>query len=178
MKKNVILFVGFCVLLIITFLFYFKEDKTNFKTPHLISFEEQQVLKNYDWSLIGLDGDSFNLIVKAKKVIVIKYFSLTNEESKKELDVFNKIYNDFKTKVDFVIIVEDKQPEVRSYLKENDFLFPVCYSLSKPPFEFESKNKSFRSLVISPSGRIVIDNYEPINWDSDEVRDVLNGLTK
>lgn len=178
MKKNIILFASLGVFLFFAVLFFLKENKTDFNKPKLIQFEEQQVLKSYDWSLIGLNGKSFNLIIKRNNVIVIKYFSLSNEDSKKEIELFNDIYEEYKTKVDFLVIVEDSQPEIRSFLEKKEYLFPVCYSLSRPPFEFETEEKDFRSLIVSRKGRIIMDSHEHINWDCDEVRDVLNGLTK
>lgn len=178
MNKKIIFFASFGVLLILAVMFFNKENKSNFKKPSFVSFEEQQVLKDYNWNLIGIEGKSFNTIIKANNVIVVKYFTLSNEDSKKEIELFNAIYEEYKTKIEFLVIVEDKQPDVRKYLQEKEYLFPVCYSLSRPPFKFEPQDKNFRSLIISKKGRIIMDNFEPINWDSKEVRDILNGLIK
>lgn len=178
MNKKIILFASLAVFLILGVLFFNKVDKPDFKKPTFIPFEEQTVLKDYNWSLIGINGSPFNTIIKAKNVIVIKYFSVYNEESKKEVELFNTIYEEYKTKIEFLVITEDKQPDVRMFLKDNDYLFPVCYSLSRTPFKFKPEDKDFRSLIISREGRIIMDNFKPIDWDSKGVRDVLNGLVK
>ncbi|WP_320814451.1 hypothetical protein [Flavobacterium sp.] len=178
MKKKVILFASLGVFLILAVLFFNKENNTNFKKPSFVSFEEQQVLKDYNWNLIGIEGTSFNTVIKRDNVIVVKYLSLSNEDSQKEIELFNTIYEEYKTKIEFLVIVEDDQLKVRNYLKENDYFFPVCYSLSRPPFKFEPQDKNFRSLIVSRKGRIIMDNFEPINWESNEIRDVLNGLIK
>ena len=100
---------------------------------------------------------------------------------------FQKTRKDFKGDVTLVVFPllraskkgpEQTAEEIGNYLKENDYFFPVCYSLSRPPFKFEPQDKNFRSLIVSRKGRIIMDNFEPINWESNEIRDVLNGLIK
>jgi thiol-disulfide isomerase/thioredoxin len=146
--------------------------------PQLISFEEQQVLKDYNWKLIGLTGKSFNLLVKTNNVVVVKYFSISDELCNAEMETFNAVYEEFKTKIDFIVVTNEDQLKVKQYLEKEGYLFPVFYSLSEPPFIIEPQNNIYKSIVVSRKGRIVVDNNFAVNWDCDEIRDILNGLIK
>ena len=179
MKKNILILLGLCSLLMITFFYFNKQSKLSLlNEPQLISFEEQQVLKDYNWKLIGITGKSFNLLVKTNNVIVIKYLSISDELNKAEMETFNSVYKDYKTKIDFIVVTNDDQLKVKKFLEKENYLFPVFYSLSEPPFKIEPQNNIFKSIVVSRKGRIVVDNSEAVNWDCDEIREILDGLTK
>ena len=158
----------------------FLNDKKydNLNKPQLITFEKQEVLKDYNWKLIGLTGKSFNLLVNTNNVIIIKYLSISNDLNKTEMETFNSIYEDYKTKINFIVVTSDDQLKIKKYLEKENYLFPVFYSLSKPPFKIEPQNNIFKSIVVSRKGRIVVDNNVAVNWDCREIRDILDGLTK
>ena len=178
MNKKIL---GIVTVVVLTTILLFScngEKNANLNEPNIISFEEQQVLKDYNWKLIGLTGKSFNLLVKTNNVIVVKYFSISDELCNAEMETFNAVYEEFKTKIDFIVVTNEDQLKVKQYLEKEGYLFPVFYSLSEPPFKIEPQKNIYKSIVVSRKGRIVVDNNLAVNWDCDEIRDILNGLIK
>jgi hypothetical protein len=91
------------------------------------------------------------------------------------LESLKKVYDDYKTKMDFLLLSNDNQTKMIHYLDDNEYYFPLYFYLSEPPKEFEVK-KLPQSYLISKKGRILVDSNEAVNWDSTEFRKVLDGL--
>jgi len=149
-------------------------NSNDLPSPTLYAFEDQKILSNYYWSLIGLSGKSFDMVTKRGNVLLIHFWSIENEESVETLKSLDKLYNDYKTKIDFITITKDNQSNVRNFLDNNNYYFPAYYSLSIAPKPIE--NKIAKTYLISKKGRILIEHEGAANWNSDEVRKVIDGL--
>jgi hypothetical protein len=183
MKKYILIIITFIIVALATF-FVAKDSKifSSFKgmflpEPTYVLFEEQRVLTDYDWSLIGPTAKAKNLIIKENKIVIVKVWSSEGEENEKDLACFNELYNDYKTKVEFVFVTRDEQVPAREFLSKNKYFFPLYFSMSTPP---KPLNISFapQTYVINKKGRIVVDYKGAANWNSKKFREMLDGLLK
>ena len=157
-------------------LFVFIACDKEFPEPKVIQFEKQQVVANYDWKIISPNGNSLNFITKYNKTIFIYHWSVNDKNNIASLKKLEDFYNAYKTKIEFIAIAKDKQPDVRAFLDKSNYYFPVCYSLSIAPKPIE--NKVAKTYLISKKGRILIEHEGSANWNSDEVRKIIDGLLK
>ena len=182
MKKKIV-FISVVIIAVLLLLFLsitnskrLFSNSSDLPSPTLYAFEDQKILSDYYWSLIGLSGKSFDMVTKRGNVLLIHFWSVENKESVETLETINELYEDYKTKIEFIAIAKDKQPDVRAFLDKSNYYFPVCYSLSIAPKPIE--NKVAKTYLISKKGRILIEHEGSANWNSDEVRKIIDGLLK
>lgn len=161
-----------------TFIFFKDYSKvSNLPEPTYIAFEQQQVVPFFDWSLIGPTGKTKNLYIDQGNVMIIHFWDANNPKSVEELEIFQKLYDDYKTKAQFYFVTSNTQVEVRSFIEKNKFSFPVFFSLSPAPKPIENKVIP-STYVLNKKGRIVIDTKFSANWNSENFRKVLDELVK
>lgn len=163
--------------IIISAFFASCNETANLPTPNLVSFEKQQVLTSYDWNLISLNGNTMSLISKENQLNFIHFWDAKSETYDSELKEFNKLYDVYKSKLNFIVVTNNEQPFVRDYLESNSYYFPVYYSLSPVPIPLQPISSS-RSYLISKKGRIVVDNKGLVDWSSQDFKKLLDGLLK
>lgn len=177
MKKTII------VLLVLAigvgaFIFFKNNSKeSSFPEPTYVEFEKQQVVAFFDWSLIGPSGKSKNIISDQDNVMVIHFWDVNNKNAQEELELFQTLYDDYKSKAQFYFVTDNSQVEVMDFIKKNKFTFPVYFSLSPAPKPLENKIIP-STYIINRKGRIIVDTKTAANWNSPSVRKVLDQLVK
>lgn len=149
----------------------------NLKEPKLTSFEKQKVVSDYNWNIISPNGDSYNFIIKQNKVVFVFVWSTKDENIETVLDDLSDLYKEYKTKMEFIFVTKDSQIDVRNFLKSNKYSFPVFFSLSPipKPMNLEESKKGY---LISKKGRVVIEDQGNLNWNSEKIQLVIDGLLK
>lgn len=150
---------------------------SKFPEPNLISFEKQDVLTSYDLKLIESTGRSVNLYANREKIIFLHYWKATDKDVTSDMELIQKLYNDYKLKIEFYFITDDTQPNIRKFIEANNIMFPNYYIGSTPlrPLEFKNSPKSY---LISKTGRIVMIQEGVANWNSDKLRKTIDDLIK
>ena len=110
-------------------------------------------------------------------VILIHLWDLNDSKVVEELESLQTIYDEYKTKAQFYFVTKNKQVEVRNFIKDNGFTFPVFFSLSPIPKPM-SLDSVPATYLLNKKGRIVVDSKVASNWDDDEFRVVMNDLIK
>ena len=110
-------------------------------------------------------------------VILIHLWDLNDPKAVEELESLQTIYDEYKTKAQFYFVTKNKQVEVRNFIKDNGFTFPVFFSLSPIPKPM-SLDSVPATYLLNKKGRIVVDSKVASNWDDDEFRVVMNDLIK
>lgn len=167
----------FLVAVLWTFILTSCDNSTKVPEPKLIPFEDQEVLSSYDFRLIESTGKTINTYANQNKVIFIHYWKPSMENIKEDLDIMQKLYDDYKIKIEFYFITDDTQPKVRSFIEENNLVFPNFYIGGTPPKPLQFENTP-RSYLLSKTGRIVIDQQGISNWNSESVRKTIDDLLK
>ena len=164
MKKTLILL--FLVVVVVATFVLFKgySNSSNLPEPNYIEFEKQQVVSFFEWSLIGPTGKTKNIYIDQGNVMIIHFWDAKNSKSVEELETFQKLYDDYKTKV-------------RAFIEKNKYSFPVFFSLSPLPKPLENKIIP-STYVLNKKGRIIVDSKVSANWNSDGFRKVLDELVK
>lgn len=148
-----------------------------FPEPIFVEFEKQEVIPNYDWKIISPNGISQNFIAKRGKVVFLYKWSQHNEGAVEMLDILNVLYDKYKTKIEFVFVTDDSQIEVREFINEHEYIFPVFFSLSPMPNPIRSED-SLVGCLVSKKGRVVVLDKGLVNWNSKQMNELIEGLLK
>ncbi|MFC4740649.1 TlpA family protein disulfide reductase [Flavobacterium ponti] len=150
---------------------------TKYPEPSFIPFEKQEVLSSYDLRLIESTGRTINMYAKRNKVVFIHYWNTKDKDILDDIKIIEKLYDDYKLKIEFYFITDDSQQNIRKFIKENNLLFPNYYIGSTPlrPLIFNEVPKSY---LISKTGRIVMNEEGVKNWNSKALRKTIDELLK
>lgn len=176
MKNNKIISILIVIVAWTSFVKCSNNNDHNLPEASFIPFEKQQVVGYHDWSLVGPLGDQKNLIADQGNVMLIHLWE-ANESNLEELEVFQELYNQYKTKMQFYFVIEDSQLIVRKFYEEHNFSFPVFYSMSPIPVPMQSDQKPF-TYLINKKGRIIVAQSQKANWNSKLFKETLDKILK
>ncbi|MCB0373048.1 MAG: TlpA family protein disulfide reductase [Muricauda sp.] len=144
-------------------------------SPPIIEKAEQKQLSDYDWKLKDADWNFFNFEKSKGKVIFINLWASWRLPSEAELASIQKLYDDYKGKMDFYIITNENRPPVEAFMEEQEFTFPVTYLIigEKMPIDPSVVPSSY---VIDKSGNIVVHKEGISDWSTSKFYKVLDEL--
>ncbi|HKJ07390.1 MAG TPA: TlpA disulfide reductase family protein [Flavobacteriaceae bacterium] len=148
-------------------------------SPAIENVEERETLVNYNWQLKGLNTQDVNFEDLKNEVILVNFWATWCPPCKAEKPMFQKLYNDYGEKINFLFVTNEKWEVVKPYLNENNFNLPVYNAISTPPDNFTKTNTIPASYLIDKNGKIVMKvNGRAANWNSKKVRKVIDDLLK
>ena len=173
-----ILLVGFIILLIIP------QTRTPIQiavnrifafSPSEISEEKRQVLTDYDWQLIELEGGITNFSEGRDKVVVLNFWATWCPPCVAEMPSFQKLYDDYGDRVEFYFVSQEEQEPLKKFLLKRNYDLPVYRSLTLIPEQLVS-NSLPTTFVISRSGEMVVHKTGAADWNTKEFRKLLQEL--
>jgi thiol-disulfide isomerase/thioredoxin len=177
LKRKTFLNIGF--LLFIVLLFY---PPTKVFFIRLISFspsiekvEDRKEIIDYNWYLKGLNTENVNFNDVKGKVLFVNFWATWCPPCVSEMPEIQKIYNDYKDKVDFLFVTSDDWETAEKFYKKRKYDLPTYNQLTKRPDILFSKSIP-ATFVIDKKGKIAIDKRGAANWNSNSVRKLLDRL--
>lgn len=146
-------------------------------TASEISTEKREILHDYDWELVDLEGNRKNFAHSEGKVTIINFWATWCPPCIAEMPSFQSLYDDYEGKVDFYFISSEKNEVLENFMSKKAYDFPVFQPASKIP-EKLLNNSLPTTYVISKNGEIVIEKEGAADWNSEEFRNSLEGLLK
>lgn len=144
-------------------------------SPSTVDEDEQATLKNYNWSLVDLEGKQTNLQSEKGEVILVNVWATWCPPCVAELPGFVELYSDYKDKVTFAFVANDDKEKVEAFLKKKGYQLPVYLQTSAIPTELESGSIPV-TYIIDKRGNVVVDKTGAANWNSDKTRSLLDRL--
>lgn len=87
----------------------------------------------------------------------------------------DKLYADYKDKVDFYFVSNEKPDVLKSFLDKNNYQFNVHITQSKYPEVFDVSSIP-RTYLIDKNGYMIFDKKGAANWNSETVRNTIDKL--
>ncbi len=142
-----------------------------------IAPDEQLRLKDFNWELMKPDGQTVNLENYKGQVILINNWATWCPPCVAELPSLVRLYPDYKDKVVFLFVAQDKPEKVAAFLKKNDWHIPIYYRQSNAPTMLQS-NSIPTTFIIDKQGHVVVKKTGAADWNSGQVHLILDKLVK
>ncbi|XLS30350.1 TlpA family protein disulfide reductase [Flavobacteriaceae bacterium M23B6Z8] len=144
-------------------------------SPDVVKAEERKAVKDFDWKLKDENWDFFNFEESKGKVIFVHFWASWRVPSIAEAKSIQKLYDEFKGRVEFYLITNEEREPVIEFMEKNEYNFPVTYLIigEKMPFDPEEVPSTF---IIDSDGFIAVEKKGVANWYSKDVRELLNSL--
>lgn len=146
-------------------------------TPEITKPQEQQKISGYDWKLKDENWDIFNFNRSEGRVVFVNFWASWRIPSVAEREAVQKLYDDYKDQVDFYIITNEERAPVRELMEKRGYTFPVTYLIMGEKMPFDAK-KVPSGYIVDKKGNIIARHEGMTNWNSGEVRQLLDKLTK
>jgi thiol-disulfide isomerase/thioredoxin len=144
-------------------------------SPNQIAENEQQILNTFDWSLQDLDGNQFNLRQSKGNVMLINSWATWCPPCIAEMPSLQLLYADYKHKVDFYFVSNEKKSLLKQWLKHKSFDLPVYQVNGRTPEQLNSSSLP-TTYVIDRKGKIIIEEVGAHDWNSSDFRAKLDRL--
>jgi len=134
-------------------------------------------IKDYNWLLKDLKGNTFNFNSSKNKVTLVNIWATWCPPCIAEMPSLQELSNDYKDKIDILIVSNEDKEIVSKFIKSNNYDFPVYLSYGNTPESFNVRSIP-RTFLLDKEGNIIIDETGAANWNSDKVRSTIDKLLK
>lgn len=146
-------------------------------TPEIIKLQEREKISGYNWKLKDRNWDIFNFERSEGRVVFVNFWASWRLPSVAERAAVQKLYDDYKNKVDFYIITDEEKGPVKELMERRGYTFPVTYLIigEKMPFDAEEVPSGY---IVDKEGNVVAKHVGIADWNSGEIRKLLDELTE
>lgn len=179
MKKNIIYLVIIAIIGIVLFVPGIRNSLKDAFFP--VATVESAVHigeEDYDIELKGINAPSTNLKNFKDKGIFLNFWGTWCPPCRKEWPSIQKLYDTRKDHVDFVLIaMNDKEEDVRKFLKENNYTVPVY--IAQSPISGKLLPRVFpTTFLLDKHGRILIKEDASKDWNTETVHQFIDNIIK
>lgn len=147
-------------------------------SPSVNNVDEAEKVSNYNWELKGLNTESVNFSEFKGEVVFVNFWATWCPPCRAEMPMIQKLYDDYKDKVNFVFVTDESWETVENFYTENTYNLPSYNSTSRRPQIFSETNSIPASYLIDQEGNILISKTGAADWNSSKVRELLDNLIK
>lgn len=145
-------------------------------TPFVRAESDQTQLENYQWQLKRVsDNKLLNLEETKGKVVLVNLWATWCPPCVAEMPSLQALYTDYKDKVDFLFVSNEKNEKVFPFMQKNNYSFEVYNPVTEIPDELYSRSIP-ATYLISRKGKIVIEKKGAADWNSTTVRNTIDKL--
>ncbi|WP_298262499.1 TlpA disulfide reductase family protein [uncultured Lutibacter sp.] len=145
-------------------------------SPSVETKQDSKKLSTYNWELKGLNTTSINFQEFENKVVFVNFWATWCPPCRAEMPMIQKLYNDYKDKIEFVFLTNEDWETVDLFFKKNNYQLPVYNSLSTPPNAFLETNSIPATYLIDKQRNIRISKVGAADWNSTKIRKLLDEL--
>jgi thiol-disulfide isomerase/thioredoxin len=144
-------------------------------SPSKIAEDEREVLDDYNWNLINLEGEPVNFKSSIGKVAVVNLWATWCPPCIAEMPSFQKLYNEYGDKVDFYFVSTEEAAKLQQFLDKKNYRLPVYQPLDMAPQKLQSRSLP-TTMVISKNGKIAVNKKGSANWNDSGFKELLDQL--
>jgi len=145
--------------------------------PIKIDNTKKTQLVDYNWELLNKNSAIYNFKDTKEKVVLVNFWATWCPPCIAEMPSMQALYNDYKDKIEFVFVSNEKQETINKFLEKKEYNFNVYTPVGKAPILFNVSSMP-RTYLIDKAGNIIIDKNGTANWNSKKVRATIDELLK
>ncbi|GGG99122.1 hypothetical protein GCM10011416_16740 [Polaribacter pacificus] len=146
-------------------------------SPTVIAAEDQQVLKDTDWQLKGLNTKDIQANELNGKVVFVSFWATWCPPCIAEMPSMKELYDNYKDEVEFIFVSDENWGTISAFFDKKEYDFPVYNSLTIPPKALQS-NSIPTTFIIDKNSKIHVKKVGAADWNSTSVQELLNKLIK
>lgn len=150
-------------------------NKTLAFSPSVISEGDRATLADYNWMLEKNNKDRVEFSEYEGKVIFVNFWATWCPPCIAEMPSLQLLYEDYQDKVVFLFVSSEDRETVRGFLNRREYSIPAYRPLSDAPMPLNG-NTLPTTYLIDKNGNIVIQKVGAADWNSDKVRETIDGL--
>ncbi|MBJ6368897.1 TlpA family protein disulfide reductase [Snuella sedimenti] len=144
-------------------------------SPSTIKKEKRRQLKNYDWQLRDTNGRMYDFESAKGRVVFVNFWATWCPPCIAEMPSVQALYKDYKDRVSFVLVSNEAVGDIVPFLDKYNYDFIVYNPITDFPELFDVTSIP-RTFLIDKGGNVVMDKAGAANWNSDNVREVIEKL--
>ncbi|PHR70308.1 MAG: thiol-disulfide oxidoreductase [Lutibacter sp.] len=144
-------------------------------SPSIENEDNRITISDYKWNLKGINTADYNFENANGKVVFVNFWATWCPPCRAEMPSIQKLYNDYKDKIEFIFISNEKSGTVDNFLSKNNYTLPSYNQLNASPQEF-SVSSIPATYLLNKKGEIVIHSVGASDWNSDKIRKLLDEL--
>ncbi|MEC3907620.1 TlpA disulfide reductase family protein [Tamlana sp. 2201CG12-4] len=144
-------------------------------SPSKIDKSKQRVLTSYNWNLQGVNREIFNFEATKEQVVLVNFWATWCPPCIAEMPGLEALYKDYKDRMVFVFVSNEDHGVTTKFLCEKGYDFNSYVPLTQYPEVFDVSSIP-RTFLIDKKGRIIMDKTGAANWNSNTVRQTIEGL--
>lgn len=177
--NNIVFFIVLALLIFTPVGTYVKVQLMKLKVmvtnPSSIEEANRVTIRNFDWSLSDNQGKTVNFQEMEGEIVLVNFWATWCPPCVAEMPNLQALYEDYKHKINFVFVANDKVANVNAFLKKYQYDFPVYYALNDVPTALYSKSIP-ATFLIDDHGKIVMKEIGSSDWNSENVRKQIDEL--
>ena len=143
--------------------------------PSVSSVAKSPTLQDYNWQLQGLNTANINFESLKEEVVFVNIWATWCPPCRAEMPLIQKLYDDYKDKVKFVMVTSDTEQKVTSYYKEHSLDLPTYNMQTREPSLFTTRSIP-ATFIVSKNGKVVVSTVGAADWNSKKIRKLLDKL--
>jgi thiol-disulfide isomerase/thioredoxin len=145
--------------------------------PGLLSAEKQFTVPEeaWNWSVQDENGQWIALSAHQGKPIFLNFWATWCPPCIAEMPDIQKLYDDFGSKVAFLLITDESPKVVQAFMQRKGFNMPVHFHHYAVPQAF-STNSIPTSWLINSEGKVMMHKTGAAKWNSGRMRDFLDKM--
>jgi len=149
--------------------------KVQLFSPSTLDVEDQTQLKPFAYQIQDLEGVSSRVEIGHGKVVFLSYWATWCPPCIAELPSIQELYNDYSDQIDFVLLTNEDPEVIQAFLEKKAYNLPVFIPQMQTPEKLYERSIP-TNYIIDKKGKIIIKETGATDWNSQKVREVLDGL--
>lgn len=146
-------------------------------SPSTIDEAEQPQLENYDWQIRNLNGKVVNLERSRSKPLMINFWATWCPPCIAEMPSMQALYDDHQDNVDFYFVSNETRKAIRKFTDKHEHDLPIYQPLEPQPEPLKASSLP-TTYIIDTEGKIHVQKVGAADWNSEEVRALLDELAE
>lgn len=146
-------------------------------SPDATPQEDRVRLESFDYRVQESEGILKQIPIGQGRVTFISYWATWCPPCVAEMGSMQALYNDYGTKVDFVLLSTESTETLNAFALNNGYTMPFYKSVVEPPLELKTSSIP-TNYILDKNAGIVVKETGASDWNTDSVKALLDSLIK
>lgn len=144
-------------------------------SPKAFSKEDQTALSPFIYKVQDMEGNRRGVEIGSGKITFVSYWATWCPPCIAEMPSIQSLYDDYGDKIEFLLITNEDSEIVKKFITKKGFTVPSVNPMMDTPKQLFERSIP-TNYIIDQNGSIIIKEQGAADWNSQKVRDVLDGL--